>query len=55
MDNSLTLEELQKQLMESAIPLDVNDYHFNDDMVSVDACNRCVPLLMMRKDGADNE
>jgi hypothetical protein len=34
----------------------VNLFNENGERVlTVDACNRCVPLLMMRKDGADNE
>lgn len=42
MDNSLTREELQKQLSESASPFKVDDHHFNEDMVEVVRCKKCV-------------
>lgn len=42
MDNSLTREELQKQLSESIASLKVEECHINDDLVWVVRCKNCV-------------
>ena len=42
MDNSLTREELQKQLSESIAPLKVEECHFNDDLILVVRCKDCI-------------
>lgn len=42
MDNSLTREELQKQLSESIASLKVEECHFNDDLIWVVRCKNCI-------------